>query len=144
MNRTANGLLAGLAATAVLSALMLIKTALGLLPQFNVIELLAGALGGGPPAGWMAHLFIGTVIYGVAIANLAPILPGVNAVVHGVTLGVAGWVLMMLVVMPALGAGVLAIRLGVPVTIATLVLHLIFGSVLGATYGRLSGRQALR
>ena len=139
MNRNVQGLIAGAIATAVLSALMLIKGAMGLLPQFNVIAMLAGTLGGGPIVGWIAHVAIGVVLYGLAIANLSHVLPGGSATVKGIVLGVIGWLAMMLVAMPVMGGGFFASDLGVPVVVATLVLHLIFGAVLGFGFGRLGG-----
>lgn len=141
MNRNARGLIAGIIATAVLSALMMIKAAMGLLPQFNVITLLADTLGGGPIVGWAAHIAIGVVLYGLVIANLSGALPGGSPTVKGIVLGVIGWLGMMLVAMPVMGAGIFASSLGIPVVIATLVLHLIFGAVLGLSFGKI-GAQA--
>jgi len=46
------------------------------------------------------------------------------------------WVLMMLIVMPLAGAGLFGIRLGLMAAVMTLVLHVIFGAVLGLGYGR--------
>lgn len=137
MNRNAAGLIAGIIATAVLSALMILKGAMGMLPQFNVIAMLAGTLGGGPIVGWIAHIAIGVVLYGLVIANLSGALPGGTSTVKGVVLGVIGWLAMMLVAMPVMGGGLFASNLGVPVVVATLVLHLIFGAVLGYAYGKL-------
>jgi hypothetical protein len=53
-------------------------------------------------------------------------------------LAVLGWSLMMIVLMPMAGAGMFAMSLGVMAPMMTLVLHLIFGAVLGWTYGRLT------
>jgi len=44
---------------------------------------------------------------------------------------------MMLVLMPLVGAGFFALDLGVMAPVATLVLHVIFGAVLGVVYGAL-------
>lgn len=137
MNRNIQGLIAGIIATAVLSALMLLKGAMGMLPQFNVIAMLANTLGGGPLLGWAAHIAIGVVLYGLVFANLSSMLPGRSATVKGVTLGLIGWLAMMLVAMPVMGAGIFAASLGLPVVVATLVLHLIFGAVLGFSFGKI-------
>lgn len=141
MNRNVQGLIAGAIATAVLSALMLIKGAMGLLPQFNVIAMLAGTLGGGPVVGWIAHIAIGVVLYGLVIANLSHALPGGSSTVKGIVLGVIGWLVMMVVAMPVMGGGFFAGNLGIPVVVATLVLHLIFGAVLGFSFGRLGSGE---
>jgi len=39
--------------------------------------------------------------------------------------------------MPVMGAGIFAAGLGLPVVVATLVLHLIFGAVLGFSFGKI-------
>jgi len=45
---------------------------------------------------------------------------------------------MMIMVMPIAGAGLFGIHLGMGAPIATLVLHWVFGAVLGAVYGKLT------
>ena len=144
MNRNIRGLIAGIIATAVLSILMMVKAAMGILPQFNVIALLANTLGAGPIVGWIAHIAIGVVLYGLVFANLSGALPGGTLTIKGMVLGVIGWLVMMLVAMPVMGAGIFASNLGIPVMIATLVLHLIFGAVLGFSFGKISGQSAAR
>ena len=86
--------------------------------------------------GWAAHFVIGIVVYGIAIAVLDSKLPGTSPVGHGVMLGVIGWLIMMLVLMPMAGAGMFGMNMGVMAPMMTLVLHLIFGAVLGWAYGR--------
>ena len=144
MNRNIRGLIAGIIATAVLSILMMVKAAMGILPQFNVIALLANTLGAGPIVGWIAHIAIGVVLYGLVFANLSGALPGGTLTIKGMVLGVIGWLVMMLVAMPVMGAGIFASNLGIPVMIATLVLHLIFGAVLGFSFRKISGQSAAR
>lgn len=46
--------------------------------------------------------------------------------------------MIMIMLMPMAGAGLFGIALGVMAPMMTLVLHLIFGAVLGWTYGRLA------
>jgi hypothetical protein len=53
-------------------------------------------------------------------------------------LGTLGWLMMMVAVMPMAGAGMFGLNMGVMAPIATLMLHLIFGAVLGFTYQKLS------
>lgn len=140
--RTTNigkGLLAGLAATVVLSLVMILKAKMGLMPGLDIPKMLAGMVGapGEPLVGWAVHLAIGIVLYGIAIALLDRRLPGEGALGHGLFLAVAGWFFMMLVLMPMAGAGLFGMSMGVMAPVMTLVLHLIFGAVLGWTYGRL-------
>lgn len=55
--------------------------------------------------------------------------------------GVGAWLLMMVALMPMAGAGLFGLGLGIMAPVMTLVLHMIFGAVLGWTYGRLLGRD---
>ena len=48
--------------------------------------------------------------------------------------GALAWLLMMLIPMPMAGAGLFVMKMGMMTPIMTLVLHLIWGAVLGATY----------
>lgn len=46
---------------------------------------------------------------------------------------------MMVVVMPMAGAGLFGMKLGMAAPVMTLVLHMIFGGVLGGVYAALAG-----
>jgi len=132
------GMLAGLAATIVLSLLMVMKAMMGFMPQLDLPKMLAGMMGSPdkPLIGWIVHFAIGIVVYGIAIAALDSKLPGTSRVGYGVMLGVIGWLIMMLVLMPMVGAGLFGMNMGIMASMMTLVLHLIFGAVLGWVYGR--------
>jgi len=136
MEGIGKGMLAGFAATLVLSAIMFMKAMMGLMPELDVIGMLSGMLGTSPAVGWVVHFIIGTVFYGAAIALLAPSLPG-GPTVSGMILGAAGWLIMMVLIMPMAGQGLFGMNLGIMAPVMTLVLHLIFGAVLGWTYGTL-------
>jgi hypothetical protein len=45
-------LISGLIATSVLSALMMMKAKMGMMPELNVISMLASKMGGNPMMGW--------------------------------------------------------------------------------------------
>ena len=146
MRTEIKGLAAGLAATVVLSILMLIKASLGLLPQVNAIQMLAGvAAGAGLPAapatGWAIHLIIGIVLWGLLFAWVGTRFPG-GRVIQGILFAIAAWILMMIIVMPIAGAGLFGMNIGIGAPVATLVLHIIFGAVLGWTYQALDRRPA--
>lgn len=146
MNHYTSGLIAGLVATIVLSALMLMKTAMGMLPGLNAIAMLAGlanqyaGLPGTPLVGWVLHFLIGTLLWGLLFAWLGARIPGPSHVVRGIVFSIGAWVLMMIIPMPLAGAGLFGLKIGIAAPIATLVLHIIFGAVLGAVYGALVQR----
>lgn len=129
------GLMAGLAATIVLSIIMLIKSGMGILPQLNAIAMLSNILGapGEPAVGWIAHFVIGVVLWGLLFAQLENRLPGSHTM-KGIAFGTGAWILMMILVMPIGGAGFFGLQLGIAAPVVTLILHWIFGAVLGSTY----------
>lgn len=134
------GIIAGFAATVVLSALMLMKQMMGIMPEFDMIGMLSKMMGNsGPAMAWVAHFIIGSVIWGVLYAWLAPSLPGPNWF-KGALFATGAWLLMMIMIMPMAGAGLLGLGLGIMVTVVTLMLHWIYGAVLGAVYGALVER----
>jgi len=130
------GLLAGFIATVVLSVLMLIKQHMGVVPQFNPIEMLTKMAGGAMPgAGWLPHFLIGTVVWGSLFPLFDALVPGSSHWLKGVLFGICAWILMMVLPMPMAGAGLFGLTLGIMVPIATLILHLIYGAILGGIYG---------
>lgn len=140
MQNLSRAMMAALAATIVLSVLMLMKGALGIMPQLNLPQMIADSMGspGAPLIGWTVHMMIGVVVYGTAMAALAAGFPGEGYVGRGLLLGLVGWLLMMVLLMPMMGAGLFGMQLGILAPVMTLMLHLVFGGVLGWFYGRLT------
>ena len=141
MNKVIHGVLAGIIATLVLSVLMVMKAKMGLMPDLNVIKMLASMMGGALAIGWIMHFMIG-IGYGVVLSVADDLLPGKTLIVKAIVLAVIGWVLMMVVVMPVLGAGLLGLKIGMMAPIMTLVLHVIFGVTLGLVYGKTEHQSA--
>lgn len=142
MNRFGKGLLAGLAATVVLSALMVAKAMMGVMPELDIAKMIAAMMGfpDKPIVGWIVHSMLGIVGYGAAISLFAKHLPGNSYVGHGLMLAVGGWLIMMVMLMPMAGAGLFGMKMGWMAPMMTLVLHLIFGAVLGWVYGSQLGQ----
>ncbi|MBS0536394.1 MAG: hypothetical protein JSR72_20270 [Proteobacteria bacterium] len=129
-------MVAGFVATVALSALMLMKSKMGVIPELDVIAMLSRMMGNSPPAvGCFAHFMIGTVVWGALFAWLNRHIPGDSYLTKGVVFGIAAWVVMMIGVMPMAGAGLFGMKFGVMAPMMTLVLHVIFGAVLGGVYG---------
>ena len=129
------GMVAGFVATVVLSILMLMKQQMGLMPELNPIQMITDMLGASTPAvGWVMHFMIGTLLWGTLFAWLEPRLWGSHWL-RGIWFGVGAWLLMMIIMMPMAGAGLFGISLGIMAPLMTLMLHLIFGLVLGWIYG---------
>ncbi len=138
MKNSIQGLIAGFAGTLALSMLMFMKGMMGVMPNLDVIGMLSTMMNGTAVLGWMGHFLIGTVVWGLGFALLHDRLPGRSSVQKGVVFGTAAWVLMMLVVMPMAGAGVMGLGLGLMAPIMTFMLHAVFGAVLGFVFGRLT------
>lgn len=141
MNTHIAGIISGLIATVVLSVLMLLK---GKMPDLDVIAMIAGMMGAGALLGWIAHFMIGAV-YGLVFATVSR--PGTTGsiVMQGIGLGIVGWLVMMIVLMPMTGGGLfgLAMPSGMMVPVATLMLHVIFGAVLGFSFAKLADGRAV-
>jgi hypothetical protein len=140
MSKIVKGMIAGFVATVVISLLIMMKSAMGLMPELDVIAMLGGMMGSGRVMGWTAYFMIGTVIFGGLFVLLAPNLPGGSLRLKGVFFGVGAWVLMMVVVMPMAGAGVFGMEYGMDAPIMTLVLLVIYGAVLGGVYAEMRRR----
>jgi len=145
MGTTGKSMIAGFIATVVLSVFMVIKMKMGVMPDLNVIKMMTTMAHGmlGTPAvpivGWVMHFMIGTVVWGVLFALIGKSLPGGGYVSKGLSFGVLAWVLMMVMVMPIAGAGFFGLSLGIMAPVMTLMLHLVYGAVLGGLYGKLLG-----
>lgn len=81
-------------------------------------------------------------MWGLIFAATASLWPGRSFWLKGMSFSVVAWLLMMIMPMPMAGAGFFGMLLGIEAPIATLMLHLIFGAVLGGTYGWLMEREA--
>ncbi len=136
------GLLSGFIATIVLSVLMVMKAKMGVMPDLNAIKMLAGMMHGPMLMGWVAHFMIGTVVWGLLFAALVNKLPG-GVMSSAIIFSIGAWLLMMIGPMPMAGAGLFGVNIGMMAPVATLMLHLIWGVVLGFSYQRLSQNQQL-
>lgn len=134
MTKIVNGMIAGFVATLVMSALMIVKTLMGVMPELNPIHMISQMMGGSAAMGWMGHFAIGTIAWGVAFAVFNRLIPGNSQITKGTIFGIAAWLMMMVVVMPMAGAGLFGLGIGMMAPVMTLMLHLIFGVVLGKTY----------
>jgi uncharacterized membrane protein YagU involved in acid resistance len=143
INRIYKGIFAGFIATIALSALMVLKAMMGMLPQMNAIKMLStmahGLMGTPmtPVVGWLLHFVIGSLVWGTLFALLFERIPGRTPAFKGMLFGTVAWLIMMIMIMPMAGAGLFGIHLGLGAPIATLVLHWVFGTVLGAVHGKL-------
>jgi hypothetical protein len=128
------GVLYGLLATLGMTILMLIGVGTGLSPMPSPIPIALAhwALGDLPgPAllitGMIAHFLYG----GVAGAVLFAVLRDRVTVLWGLAFGLLLWLGMQLIVLPLLGWGLFGSAVTPRIAVATLVLHLVYGAILG-------------
>jgi hypothetical protein len=133
------GIAAGFAATIVISILMVLKDVAGIMPQLNLIAVLSGLLDSPAWVGWIAHFFIGSVIWGGLFGLLATKIPGSTVTTKSVLFAIAAWLLMQVVVLPLDGADFFGVRYSFWAPLMTFILHVIYGFVLGTVFARMHG-----
>ncbi len=134
MQNISTGFLAGFVATVVLSAMMVVKGMMGVMPELDVAAMIGTMMGASVAVGWIIHFMIGTIAWGGGFAVLYDMIPGGSAPLKGIVFGIAAWLGMMIMIMPMAGVGFFGLDLGMMAPVMTLVLHIIFGAVLGFVY----------
>ncbi len=140
MSDVVKGMVAGGVATAAISLGMLLLAAIGLEPQLQLTHLLLTLLDAPSEyaLGWLTHIFLGSVVLGGLFVYVEQRLGADTHTKSGVLYGVILWLVMMLVFMPAAGAGYFGFQMSLFAPIIMLGLQVLYGSVLGWTYGKLS------
>jgi uncharacterized membrane protein YagU involved in acid resistance len=139
--------LGGFVGTLLMTA-MLYLAPLGGAPKMDIAALLGSLFGHGIPAvmsawwwtGMIWHFVNGTIIFSLIYSSLIyGWMPGENWV-RGMIWGIILWIGMEIILMPVTGNGVFSDHATYPVmrVLDNLILHAIYGAVLGA----LAGRQA--
>ena len=139
MSNSMKGMIAGLVATLVLSGLLLLKSTMDLVPELNMIRLLTNLGSISVVQAWMDHFIVGVVVWGLlfgAYDSLAS-RPAAHWL-KGIIFGVFAWLVMMLAFMPLAKVGLFGYRIGPVAPAVTLLYHLVYGAVLGTTYGLLT------
>lgn len=149
-SRIQKGMLAGLAATAVVSvvdlAASLVQTMMGE-RWFHSFQSLMSAMAGQvlgsamnqPWIGWVIHFAAGALVLGPLFAILCPRLPTDTAASKGILFAVGAWLVMCLTVMPLAGLGVFGAAAGFGTIAWMLVTNIIFGVALGRVFARMHG-----
>ncbi|QDE31081.1 DUF6789 family protein [Shewanella polaris] len=140
------GIIAGFIGTLVLTGLMILKKNMGIMPGLDPVHMMStmAAEKMGTEVnlmiGWVMHFVIGSVAWGTAFAVLNGVLPGRSQIIKGIVLGVAAWLLMMIGPMPMSGAGFFGLSMGIMAPVMTLMLHIVFGAVMGLVFSKLGGK----
>lgn len=140
---------AGLAGALAHTALMSVKSGLGLLPSFDPYGALQSALAAWTgtaehPALTFALSFIsGATVLGLLFGRIYAWLPGRSGAAKGLAFGLIGWALMDVLLFPAVGLGAFgwAAGLGSAPALLSLAMVLIYGAVVGTVFAALGSRS---
>ena len=100
----------------------------------DVAALMAPVLGGSHMAGMIAHFVTGSIVYPIGyLLTIFHWVPGPTAI-RGIIFGICAYLFTMIVVMPALGHGFFFGA--VPKAMVALVVHIVFGAILGWVTGK--------
>jgi hypothetical protein len=131
------GVIAGFIATAVLSVIMMVMDGAGFNPQFNIVTLLDNLGSIGRAGAWADHFIVGMLLWGPIFAGFDSVTPKFGRWLKGMLFGMIAWVMMMLLFMPVVGMGLFGASLGIMGPVVMLIFHLIYGAVLGLSFGLL-------
>jgi hypothetical protein len=138
MSNSLKGMIAGFVATLVLSALLLLKSTMNLVPELNIIRLLTNMGSISSTAAWMDHFIVGVVVWGLLFGAYDSVASRPAHWLKGIIFGVFAWLVMMVAFMPLAKTGIFGHQIGPMAAAVTLLYHLVYGAVLGTTYGLLT------
>jgi hypothetical protein len=123
-----NAFIAGFCGTVVHALLMLVHSRSGPLPGFQPNEDIQRGLlwlvGTEVPAGvaWLLSFVNGAIVWGFVFAQTYRFLPGNSPLFKGASFGVCAWLIMGLLFFPLVDRGFFAVKLGLGIAPATLML----------------------
>jgi hypothetical protein len=138
MSNSMKGMIAGLVATLVISGLLLLKSTMDLVPDLNIIRLLVNLGSISTVQAWMDHFIVGVVVWGLLFGAYDALASRPAHWLKGIIFGVFTWLLMMVAFMPLAKVGFFGSTMGPMAALVTLMYNLVYGAVLGTTYGLLS------
>jgi hypothetical protein len=127
------GIIAGLVASAAVSGAIFLVSFAGLIQAADPVHTVSGIMLTPTELSWVVHFAVGTFLWGPLLAVLSPFLPS-PFWFKGLVFGALAWLLMVLVTWTADPAAVPQ-----PGFLPVL-LHLLFGALLGWIYGVLLDR----
>ncbi|CAN5178417.1 hypothetical protein BH09PSE1_BH09PSE1_22460 [soil metagenome] len=142
MSRVQKGMVAGFAATVVVSVLEAINILAG--PWFTPFpEIVAFMMGmpGNLLVGWIAHFLIGTLVLGSAFGILCPRLPTDTSGTKGIAFAVGAFMVLMTGILLFGQRAIFAGSGGFGTIAWLLITNGVFGFVMGTVYGELVARE---
>jgi uncharacterized protein DUF6789 len=125
MDTVGKGVVAGFIAMLALSLLL------------DPLVLLTRSRGAPEPApGLQLHFFLGPVVWGAVFAFFHDHMGGPSWL-RGIVFAVGTWIIITVALLVTVGASRLGVTLGLMAVAASLLVHVVYGAVLGAIYGAL-------
>jgi hypothetical protein len=123
----------GIIATAAMTLLMLVAPMMGM-PEMPIGKMLAGFMAIPAAMGWVMHFVIGIMLAAGYVFVGKNLMPG-NDIVKGLVFSLIPFLMAQIAVMPMMGAGLFSANTPMPMmmVIGSLIGHLVYGGVLGAT-----------
>ncbi|MEO8441872.1 MAG: DUF6789 family protein [Betaproteobacteria bacterium] len=136
-----NAIVSGFFATFVVGSILLMKNALNWFPEIHIAQTLSTLFGWPSHLIWggVAFVLIGSIVLGLAYAWVAPRMPVHSKLIKGLAFGLVVWLMMMLVLMPAAGAGMFGLNRGPIVPAFDLIIAMVYGLILAIMYVSGSG-----
>ena len=134
------GSIAGLAGSLVLAALFWLFQATSVFAELDVITLIDRLGSIGRAGAWADHFIVGVLLWGPLFAAFDATTSNRPRWQKGLMFAVFAWLAMMLIFMPVVGAGLFGWQSGFVVPVGMLILHLLYGAVLGIVFQILDER----
>lgn len=128
MINIAKGIVAGLVASAAVAGPVFLASWSGVAPAADPVNVSSGVMLSPPGLSWVVHFAIGTFLWGPLLAMLSPIMP-FPFWFKGVVVSFFAWLIMHLVIWSANSA------LFLESSLWPILVHLVFGAILGSIYG---------
>ena len=122
MDTLGRGIIAGFMATLILSVLIEPMTTIA-----RMAEVLPRAFAP------ILHFFVGSFVWGAGFALLHPLLRGPSWL-RGLIFGALAWLVVMVFVMPLARTGLFGIKLGFAAPAVMMLVHLVYGVMLGVFF----------
>jgi hypothetical protein len=130
MINIAKGVISGVVASVLVSGGIYLASAFGLVQPLDPLRAASGIALHPASLGWVTYCILGALLWGTLFAVLSPVLPGLFWF-KGAAFGLLAWLLTVAITHVAAASTV------TPVALGPIVVHLLFGALLGLTYGAL-------
>jgi len=142
MSMWIRGLSAAIAATAALSAMVVVTHWAGLVPELDFVAMLARIAGESRGTGWLLYVLIGVLGYGLALPLLVADDEDSSPIRSALWLSSVGWFGTMMALLPMAGFTPFAIGLGLAGPLVAVLWFAVFGVALGWSWVHLPAAKA--